>query len=197
MIAQALSGGVDWAQIREKDLPGAALLALAGEAVAEAKGHSRILMNDRLDVAMAARAGGVHLGETSLPVAQVAAWIREARAAGHVEKDFLVGASCHSPESARRRSGLHFLRAGVCHAIESCIRRASGARTSSRGLRRPADPGSGHRRNYSGKRAAVHRGRRCGDRRNSAIPERETPRQRRRGAASFVNCYGLPPMMMI
>jgi len=85
VIAQALSAGVDWVQIREKDLPGAELLALAGEAVAEAKGHSRVVINDRLDVAMAARADGLHLGETSLPVAQVAAWICKARAAGQVE----------------------------------------------------------------------------------------------------------------
>src|SRR6266849_165288 len=49
-------------------VPGAELLALAGEAVAEAKGHSRVVINDRLDAAMAARAGGVHLGETSLPL---------------------------------------------------------------------------------------------------------------------------------
>lgn len=119
MIAQALSAGVDWVQIREKDLPGAALLALAGEAVAEAKG--RVVINDRLDVAMAARAGGVHLGETSLPVAQVAAWIRKARAAGHVEKDFLVGASCHSLESARQaeRDGADYIFFGPAFATPS------------------------------------------------------------------------------
>jgi len=121
VIAQALSAGVDWVQIREKDLPGAALLALAGEAVAEAKGHSRVVINDRLDVAMAARAGGVHLGETSLPVAQVAAWIRKARAAGQVEKDFLVGASCHSLESARQaeRDGADYIFFGPVFATPS------------------------------------------------------------------------------
>jgi thiamine-phosphate pyrophosphorylase len=121
VIAQALSAGVDWVQIREKDLPGAALLALAGEAVAEAKGHSRVVINDRLDVAMAARADGVHLGETSLPVAQVSAWIRKARAAGQVEKGFVVGASCHSLESARQaeRDGADYIFFGPAFATPS------------------------------------------------------------------------------
>ena len=120
MIAQVLSAGVDWVQIREKDLPGAELLALAEEAVA-AKGHSRVVINDRLDVAMAARADGVHLGETSLPVAQVAAWICKARAAGQVEKGFVVGASCHSLESARQaeRDGADYIFFGPAFATPS------------------------------------------------------------------------------
>jgi thiamine-phosphate pyrophosphorylase len=101
-IHRALVAGVDWVQIREKDLSSRALLTLARDAVAKAKGHSRVLINDRLDVAVAARAGGVHLGEASLPVAQVAQWIRKARADGRARKDFLAGASCHSLESARQ-----------------------------------------------------------------------------------------------
>jgi len=67
---------------------------LAGFATRET--GARILVNDRLDVALATGAAGVHLGEMSLPVETVAEW---RRAAGRVE--FRIGASCHSVEAAR------------------------------------------------------------------------------------------------
>ena len=101
-IQHALAAGVDWVQIREKGLSGAELLSLACEAVAATKSHSRVVINDRLDVAVAAQAGGVHLGEASLPVAQVALWVRQARAERRLREDFFVGASCHTLESARQ-----------------------------------------------------------------------------------------------
>jgi thiamine-phosphate pyrophosphorylase len=59
------------------------------------------LVNDRLDVALAERAGGVHLGETGLPVAQ-AKHLVESHASG---KDFLIGVSCHSLEAAQSAAG--------------------------------------------------------------------------------------------
>lgn len=101
-IARVLGSGLDWLQIREKDLTGGPLLALARDTIARAKGGTRILVNDRLDVALAARAGGVHLGEASLPVADVAQWVRQANAAQRLPGDFLIGASCHSLEGARQ-----------------------------------------------------------------------------------------------
>lgn len=58
---------------------------------------TRILINDRVDVALAESAGGVHLGENSLPVAEVSRFVKRATFSG----DFLVGASCHSIEGAR------------------------------------------------------------------------------------------------
>jgi thiamine-phosphate pyrophosphorylase len=57
---------------------------------------TRVLINDRLDVALAANAAGVHLGENSLPLEVVSAWRRSAG-----RQDFLIGVSCHSLESAR------------------------------------------------------------------------------------------------
>jgi thiamine-phosphate pyrophosphorylase len=96
-IRRAIAGSAEWIQIREKDLDTRSLLELARFAVAEARGGSaRVLVNDRLDVAFAANASGVHLGENSLPVEAVAEW---RRAAGRL--DFLIGVSCHSLESAR------------------------------------------------------------------------------------------------
>jgi thiamine-phosphate pyrophosphorylase len=101
------SAGVDWIQLREKDLSAKDLATVARESMrrlavdSEGGGAARVLVNDRLDVALAARAGGVHLGEAGLPVAQARRLV-EAHAAG---KDFLVGVSCHSLEAAQSAEG--------------------------------------------------------------------------------------------
>lgn len=103
-IDAILAAGVDWVQIREKDLCARELAVLAREALLRTAVHSRgkrsasrILVNDRVDVALAERADGVHLGENSLPVDEVARLI-----ATHISRqDFLVGASCHSLEAAK------------------------------------------------------------------------------------------------
>ncbi|MGA8145699.1 MAG: thiamine phosphate synthase [Candidatus Acidiferrales bacterium] len=94
-IRAAVAAGADWVQIREKDLPARELLALAREAVAA--GPARVIINDRLDVALAARAAGVHLGHASLPPREVVDWCRR----GNAPADFLIGVSCHSLEGAR------------------------------------------------------------------------------------------------
>jgi thiamine-phosphate pyrophosphorylase len=70
---------------------------LARFAVAETLAAGvRVFMNDRLDVALAAGAAGVHLGEKSLPLEAVIEWRRSTG-----RSDFQVGVSCHSLESAR------------------------------------------------------------------------------------------------
>jgi thiamine-phosphate pyrophosphorylase len=94
-IRFAAAAGADWVQIREKDLPARELLQLARGAVRS--GGARIVINDRLDVALAARAAGVHLGRASMPAAEVVHWCR----AGNAPKDFLIGVSCHSLEEVR------------------------------------------------------------------------------------------------
>jgi len=94
-IRVAAAAGVDWVQIREKDLPARELLALVRDAVA--LGSVRIIVNDRLDVALAAGAAGVHLGHASVPAREVVGWCR----AGNAPADFLVGVSCHSLEGAQ------------------------------------------------------------------------------------------------
>jgi thiamine-phosphate pyrophosphorylase len=96
-IRKAAAAGINWIQIREKELGTLALaelVRLAGAATRET--GARILVNDRLDVALAAGAAGVHLGEMSLPVETVAEW---RRSAGRLE--FRIGVSCHSVEAAR------------------------------------------------------------------------------------------------
>jgi thiamine-phosphate pyrophosphorylase len=97
-IRNAAAAGIDWVQIREKNLETRALADLARLAVAASREtRTKILVNDRLDVALATGAAGVHLGETSLPVETVAEW---RRSSGRAE--FLIGASCHSPEAAQK-----------------------------------------------------------------------------------------------
>jgi thiamine-phosphate pyrophosphorylase len=96
-IRRVAAAGIDWIQIREKDLGAGALVELVRFAVAEARSASTgILVNDRLDVALAAGAAGVHLGENSLPVETVSEWRRSAG-----QLDFRTGVSCHSLDSAR------------------------------------------------------------------------------------------------
>lgn len=102
-IARAIAAGIDWIQIREKDLPARELLTVTREAVkSAAAGHNaRIIVNDRLDVALAAQAHGVHLRESSAPVAVVNAWRRTAISENDSLRGFAIGASCHSVETAR------------------------------------------------------------------------------------------------
>jgi thiamine-phosphate pyrophosphorylase len=98
---------VDWVQLREKDLEGRALFELARQAVSAAGSQARVIVNDRLDVALAASAGGVHLGGQSLPIAPVVRWLA-VRAA---PRGFLIGASCHSLAEAQEaeRSSADYL----------------------------------------------------------------------------------------
>jgi thiamine-phosphate pyrophosphorylase len=88
-----LRAGARWIQLRDKAAPTRALLGLArrlGEAVRRAGGV--FVVNDRLDVALAAGADGVHLGQDDLPVS----------AARRLGPDLVVGASTHSVEQAEQ-----------------------------------------------------------------------------------------------
>jgi thiamine-phosphate pyrophosphorylase len=104
LVLAAVEVGVDLIQIREKDLGTRDLLWLVEAAVqgvreknarseASTRVVTRVVVNDRLDVALASGADGVHLGGESLAVAAV----RPVLAA---REDFWVGVSCHSPEDA-------------------------------------------------------------------------------------------------
>lgn len=90
LVRRAVAGGVDIVQIREKDLGAHALLDLA-RAVIAAAGAVPVLINDRLDVALAAGARGVHLGGASIPVD---------RARAIAPRGFLIGYSAHTVAEA-------------------------------------------------------------------------------------------------
>jgi thiamine-phosphate pyrophosphorylase len=92
-VRLALEGGVRAVQLREKDLPVRELLALAQELRAITKEFgARLFINDRVDVATAVNADGVHLGHQSMPVGAVR------KLAG---KDILIGVSTHTLAEAK------------------------------------------------------------------------------------------------
>jgi thiamine-phosphate pyrophosphorylase len=91
-VAQAVAGGVNVVQLREKDLPVGDLLALGAEIKAAIAGRALFLVNDRVDVALALDADGVHLPQDGVPVAVAR------RILGHSK---LVGRSVHSEATAR------------------------------------------------------------------------------------------------
>jgi len=73
-LDDAIDAGVDLIQIRERDLPASVLAACAARVLARARqGRTRVAVNDRVDVALAVGADGVHLPESGLPVAAVRA----------------------------------------------------------------------------------------------------------------------------
>ena len=107
-IAEVAAAGIDWVQIREKDLPARELASLTRQALAIGKKTSakrssstRVLVNDRLDVALAERAHGVHLGESSLLVAEAKRLIVPTVHKQAVDETLLVGVSTHSIEAAQ------------------------------------------------------------------------------------------------
>lgn len=107
-IRAAAAAGLDWIQIREKDLAARRLAGLVRAAVAAAASRTRIIVNDRLDVAAAIGAGGVHLGHDSLPVEPTVRWCRDrfgVPGAAWRSAPFLVGASCHSLAEAKAAAG--------------------------------------------------------------------------------------------
>jgi thiamine-phosphate pyrophosphorylase len=117
LIKRASIAAVDWIQIREKDLSARETLELSRQAVAAVGATTKILVNDRLDVALAAGAAGVHLGGESAPVAEVVRWCR----AGHAPAEFLIGASCHSLAEllAAENSGADYVFFGPVFATPS------------------------------------------------------------------------------
>jgi len=93
LVEQAVAAGVDLIQLRERDLSARGLLALAEAAQGRCRGsRTLLLVNDRLDIALAAGADGLHLPSHGLPVAEVRRRF----------PDLLLGASCHNLDELRR-----------------------------------------------------------------------------------------------
>jgi thiamine-phosphate pyrophosphorylase len=110
-VATVVAAGIDWIQIREKDLSTKEFSSLTRDAVAQTKQinersrtRTRIIVNDCLDVALSEHTGGVHLGEHSLPVHEVCKWLNAKPDLAERDK-FLVGVSCHSVQAAVSAAG--------------------------------------------------------------------------------------------
>jgi thiamine-phosphate diphosphorylase len=102
----AVQAGVDLIQVRERDLEAAALSALVAELVRLTRGtETRVVVNERLDVALASGADGVHLRGDSIPAA---------RARSMVPAGFLIGRSVRDAAGAvEAAAGADYLIAGT------------------------------------------------------------------------------------
>jgi thiamine-phosphate pyrophosphorylase len=101
----AVDAGIDLFQVRERDLEARDLAALVDAVVAVTRGtRTRVVVNDRLDVALACGADGVHLRADSIAAA----------AARRIAPDrFLVGRSVHGVADLPAATGADYLIAGT------------------------------------------------------------------------------------
>ena len=97
-VAALIAGGARFIQIREKSAPSDEFYRSVVDSLAAAgETGTRIIVNDRVDIAMAAGAHGVHLGQTDLPPAEARKLLGE---------DAIIGVSTHTIEQARAALGL-------------------------------------------------------------------------------------------
>ena len=111
-VAEAVRGGVDLVQLREKDLHGAQLLDLAARLRLAIGDRALLVVNERVDVAAALPSDGVQLGEDAVPVPA---------ARRILGPDMLIGRSVHSVEGAGQAvdDGADFLLVGTMFASRS------------------------------------------------------------------------------
>ena len=111
VVHAALDGGVRAIQLREKDLEGVELYHLASDLRSlTARYFARLLINDRIDVALAVDADGVHLGQHSFPVATARQLIGPRK---------LIGVSTHSPAEIEAAKGADFILFGPVYFTPS------------------------------------------------------------------------------
>jgi thiamine-phosphate pyrophosphorylase len=97
LLEAVVHAGADAVQVRAKGLSDREIFSFTAALVDRLAGTTAaVIVNDRLDVALAARAHGVHLGAEDLPVGDARRLAPEG---------FLVGATCRGPEQATRAAG--------------------------------------------------------------------------------------------
>jgi thiamine-phosphate pyrophosphorylase len=110
VVPEALAGGVDVVQLRDKDAADAELIEAARELRALCEPYGALLvMNDRADLALECDADGVHVGQEDQAVEDVRQTIGP---------EMLIGSSTHSPEqiAAAERLGADYLGVGPVYA---------------------------------------------------------------------------------
>jgi len=106
LAAQLVEAGCDMLQVRAKGATSAEFFSFSKAVVARVGRRSCVIINDRFDIALAVRAGGVHLGEFDLPVGAV----REIAPEG-----FIIGATARDPQTAlsAQEAGADYIGAGA------------------------------------------------------------------------------------
>ncbi|CAI6002765.1 unnamed protein product, partial [Closterium sp. NIES-65] len=105
-IREAIAGGATFLQIREKDIETGDFIQQAAEAVAVARAHGiPLVINDRVDVALAVDADGIHVGQSDMDAATVRQILGPTR---------IIGVSCKSREHAEKawRDGADYIGVG-------------------------------------------------------------------------------------
>ncbi len=99
-VAEAARGGVDYIQLREKDLSAEELQRLASQALGAVRTNSavtKLLINSHPDIAIAVGADGVHLPAGFPPADEIRdQWLR------HSDREPIIGVSAHSVEDVRQ-----------------------------------------------------------------------------------------------
>ncbi len=111
-VAEACRQGIRAVQLREKGLPGRELYELADEVrTITLRYHARLFINERVDVALAVGADGVHCPESGLAPAAVR----------RLSSNLLIGASTHSLKAAEQAAagGADFLLFGPVYQTPS------------------------------------------------------------------------------
>lgn len=131
VVRQALAAGATCIQLREKVLPPSEVYPLAKKLRAVTQEHGALLIvNDRLDLALAIGADGVHVGPEDLPVEAVR------RVTG---PEFVVGYSTSVPSEAREAEGLGVDYVGCGPVFTTSSKVDAGVAIGFEGLRSVAD----------------------------------------------------------
>lgn len=141
-VSEAAAAGIDYIQLREKDLTVREQESLTKETVAAVRANSsltRVLINGRTDVALACGADGVHLPSGSLPASEVRAlWMKISGRAP------IIGVSAHSSDDVRyaEAHGADFAVLAPIFEKLGTDARALGLSTLSRACHAPQPPGN-------------------------------------------------------
>jgi thiamine-phosphate pyrophosphorylase len=108
-VLDAVQGGVTMVQLREKHTPAREFTQLARQLMrALAPYKIPLIINDRVDIALAVRASGAHIGQSDIPAADARRLLRRA----------ILGVSVQNADEAREaeKTGADYLGAGVAYA---------------------------------------------------------------------------------
>ncbi len=112
-VEKSLKGGVSVVQIREKDCPGKEFLQIAKSVKEITRRYGvPLIINDRVDVAIAVGADGVHVGQDDLPCAIVRSMVGE---------DMIIGVSASSLTEALKaqQDGADYIGVGAMFATDT------------------------------------------------------------------------------